>query len=156
LSGPLMDVGPYPVSVAIELFGPVRDVAGLATKSREYGATLSGETFVIYEPTRVAGVLEHESGVLTTVLMTFDAHGPAEHAIAVYGDQGTLLGADPNGFGGPVTFNGEPVELVSEHRDNARGLGLKDLCDAIEHGSPQRASGARGLQVLEALLKLRR
>ena len=156
LSGPLMDVGPYPVSVAIELFGPVRDVVGLATKAREVGTTLSGDTFPIYEPTRVAGVLQHESGVLTTVLMTFDAHGPAEHAIAVYGDRGTLLGADPNGFDGPVSFNGEPLELVSEFRDNARGLGLQDLCEAIEHGTPQRASGARGLQVLETLLKLRR
>jgi predicted dehydrogenase len=156
LAGPLMDVGPYPVSVAIELFGPITNVAGLATKSRETGTTLSGETFPIMEPTRVAGVLEHETGVLTTVLMTFDAHRPLAHSVAIHGSEGSLLGGDPNGFDGPVTLNGEALEPVNPWRDNARGLGLQDLCRAIQDGTPPRASGERGLMVLETLLKLRR
>ena len=49
----------------------------------------------------------------------------------------------------------ETLELVSEWRDNARGLGLQDLCLAVRDGTPQRASGELGLHVLEVLLAIR-
>ena len=49
----------------------------------------------------------------------------------------------------------EPLELVSEWRDNARGLGLQDLCRAVRDGTPQRAGGALGPHVLEVLLAIR-
>jgi predicted dehydrogenase len=160
LAGPLLDIGPYAVATAIELFGPVRNVAALATRPREIGTTLDGTTFAIVEPTRVAGVLEHVSGVLTTITTTFDANGPARYGVEVHGGEGTLLGGDPNAFDGPVMLarRGEPDEplpLVSEWSDNSRGLGLQDLCRAVRDGTPQRASGALGLQVIEVLLAIR-
>jgi predicted dehydrogenase len=160
LAGPLLDIGPYAVATAIELFGPVRNVAALATRTRETGTTLDGTTFPIIEPTRVAGVLAHESGVLTTVMTTYDANGPARYGVEVHGSDGTLLGGDPNTFDGPVILarRGEPDEtlpLVSEWSDNSRGLGLQDLCRAVRDGTPQRASGALGLHVLEVLLEIR-
>ena len=160
LSGPLLDVGPYTVATAVELLGPVRRVTALATRVREEGQTLDGTPFPIAEPTRVSAVLEHDAGVLTTVTTTFDANGPARFAVEIHGSDGALLGGDPNGFDGPVilTRRGEPDEtlaLVSEWRDNARGLGLQDLCRAIRDGTPQRASGALGLHVVEVLLAIR-
>jgi predicted dehydrogenase len=160
LAGPLLDVGPYTVSAAVELFGPVRLVTALATRVRESGETIDGANFEIVEPTRVSAVLEHDAGVLTTVTVTFDADGPARFGVEVHGSDGTLLGGDPNGFDGPVTLTrhgaeDEPLELVSEWRDNARGLGLQDLCRAIRDGTPQRASGALGLHVVEVLLAIR-
>ena len=160
LSGPLLDVGPYTVSAAVELFGPVRRVTALATRVRETGTTLDGSSFPIAEPTRVSAVLEHGHGVLTTVTVTFDANGPARFGVEVHGSDGTLLGGDPNGFDGPVTLtrheaDDEPLTLISEWRDNARGLGLQDLCRAVRDGTPQRASGALGLHVVEVLLAIR-
>jgi predicted dehydrogenase len=160
LAGPLLDIGPYAVTTAVELFGRVRNVAALATRTREIGTMLDGTTFPILEPTRVAGVLEHESGVLTTITTTFDANGPARHGVEVHGGDGTLLGGDPNGFDGPVMLarrgeQDEPLPLVSEWRDNSRGLGLQDLCRAVRDGTPQRASGALALHVLEILLEIR-
>ena len=160
LSGPLLDVGPYTVSTAVELFGAVRQVAALATRVRETGTAVDGTSFEIAEPTRVSAVLEHAAGVLTTVTVTFDANGPARFGIEVHGGDGTLLGGDPNGFDGPVTLTrhgepDEPLELVSPWRDNARGLGLQDLCRAVRDGAPQRASGALGLHVVEVLLAIR-
>ena len=106
-------------------------------------------------------MLEHGDGVLTTVTVTFDANGPARFGVEVHGSDGTLLGGDPNGFDGPVTLtrHDEPTTsrstLVSEWRDNARGLGLQDLCRAVRDGTPQRASGALGLHVVEVLLAIR-
>jgi predicted dehydrogenase len=161
LAGPLLDIGPYAVATAIELFGPVRNVAALSTRTRERGTALDGATFPIVEPTRVAAVLEHEpSGVLTSFTTTFDANGPARYGVEVHGGEGTLLGGDPNAFDGPVILarRGEPDEtlpLVSEWSDNSRGLGLQDLCRAVRDGTPQRASGALGLHVLEVLLEIR-
>jgi predicted dehydrogenase len=160
LSGPLLDLGPYAVATAIELFGPVAKVIALATMPRTSGVTLDGSEFPIEEPTRVAGVLAHESGVLTTITTTDDANGPARHGVEVHGLDGSLLAGDPNGFDGPVILarRGEPDEtlpLVSEWNENSRGLGLEDLCRAVRDGTPQRASGDLGLQVVETLLEMR-
>ena len=160
LAGPLLDVGPYTISAAVELFGAVRQVTALATRVREVGETLDGASFEIVEPTRVSAVLEHDAGVLTTVTVTFDANGPARFGVEVHGSDGTLLGGDPNGFDGPVILTrrqaeDEPIALVSEWRGNARGLGLQDLCRAVRDGTPQRASGELGLHVVEVLLAIR-
>jgi hypothetical protein len=44
---------------------------------------------------------------------------------------------------------------VSRWSDNARGLGLQDLCLAVRDGTPQRAGGELGLHVVEVLLAAR-
>jgi predicted dehydrogenase len=160
LAGPLLDIGPYGVATAVELVGPVRRVTALATRPRAAGRTLAGVEFPIVEPTRVAAVLEHDGGVLTTLAASFDADAAARHGVEVSGSDATLLGGDPNTFDGPVVLrrHGEEDELlalVSEWRDNARGLGLQDLCRAARGGTPQRASGALGLHVLDVLLGIR-
>ena len=160
LAGPLLDIGPYGVATAVELVGRVRRVTAIAARPRASGTTLAGAEFPIAEPTRVAAVLEHDGGVLTTLAASFDADAPARHGIEVSGSEGTLVGGDPNGFDGPVVLrrrghDDEPLALVSEWRDNARGLGLQDLCRAVRDGTPQRASGALGLHVLEVLLAIR-
>ena len=164
LAGPLLDIGPYGVTTAVELVGPVRRVTALATRPRTTGRITggprAGTDFPIVEPTRVGAVLEHDGGVLTTLAASFDADGAARHGIEVSGSGGTLAGGDPNTFDGPVLLRrgraeDEPLELVSDWRHNARGLGLNDLCRAVRDRTLQRASGALGLHVLEVLLAIR-
>ena len=164
LAGPLLDLGPYGVATAVELVGPVRRVTALAARPRSSGRIATGPRagtdFPIVEPTRVGAVLEHGGGVLTTFATSFDLDNAARHGIEVSGSGGTLLGGDPNTFDGPVVLRraraeDEPLELVPGRRDNARGLGLEDLCRAVRDGTPQRASGALGLHVLEVLLAIR-
>ena len=164
LAGPLLDIGPYGVATAVELVGPVRRVTALAARPREGGriatGPLAGTDFPIVEPTRVGAVLEHGGDVLTTLVATFDVDAPARHGIEVAGSGGMLIGGDPNTFDGPVVLrragaDDEPLELVSEWRHNARGLGLQDLCRAVRDGTPQRAGGALGAHVVEVLLAIR-
>jgi predicted dehydrogenase len=163
LAGPLLDLGPYGVATAVELVGPVRRVTALAARPRTSGRIATGPRagteFPIVEPTRVGAVLEHDGGVLTTFATSFDLDNAARHGIEVSGSEGTLLGGDPNTFDGPVVLRrareDETLELVPGWRDNARGLGLQDLCRAVRDGTPQRASGALGLHVLEVLLAIR-
>jgi predicted dehydrogenase len=164
-SGPLLDLGPYAVTSAVALLGPVRRVTALATRPRATGTIESGPRagteFPIAEPTRVVAALEHEDGVLTTLTTTFDAGGPARHGVVIHGRRGTLLGGDLNTFDGPVVLRrrgeeDQELPLVPGRRDNARGLGLDDLCRAIETGAAPRASGALALHVLEVLTAIRR
>jgi predicted dehydrogenase len=164
LAGPLLDIGPYGVTTAVELVGPVVRVTALASRARTRGRVAqgprAGSEFEIVEPTSVVATLEHAGGVLTTLAASFDVDGAALHGIEVSGSDGTLVGGDPNTFDGPVVLRrpreeDEPLELVSEWRDNARGLGLQDLCRAVRDGAPQRAGGERGLHVLEVLLAIR-
>jgi predicted dehydrogenase len=164
LAGPLLDLGPYGITTAVELIGPVRRVTALAARPRATArigtGPLAGTDFPIVEPTRVAAALEHDGGVLTTFTASFDVDSAARHGVEISGDGGTLLGGDPNRFDGPVILrraraDDESLELISEWLDNARGLGLDDLCRAVRDGTPQRASGALGLHVLEVLLAIR-
>ncbi len=164
LAGPLLDLGPYGVTTAVELVGPVRRVTALAARPRRSGrigtGPRAGTEFAIVEPTRVGAMLEHGGGVLTTFATSFDLDAAARHGIEVSGSAGTLLGGDPNTFDGPVLLRraraeDEALELVPGRRDNARGLGLEDLCRAVRDGTPQRASGALGLHVLDVLLAIR-
>jgi predicted dehydrogenase len=164
LAGPLLDLGPYGVATAVELVGPVQRVTALAARPRTSGrigtGPRAGSDFPIVEPTRVGAVLEHDGGVLTTFATSFDLDSAARHGIEVSGSAGTLLGGDPNTFDGPVVLRrrgaeDETLELVPGWRDNARGLGLQDLCRAVRDGTPQRASGVLGLHVLEVLLAIR-
>ena len=162
LAGPLLDLGPYGITTAVELVGagPPGHGARRATARDRPDRRGGGIEFPIVEPTRVGAVLEHDGGVLTTLTASFDVDGAARHGIEVSGSEGTLVGGDPNTFDGPVVVRrvgrgDEPLELVAGWRDNARGLGLQDLCRAVRDGTPQRASGARGLHVLEVLLAIR-
>ena len=164
-SGPLLDLGPYAITSAVALLGPVRHVSALASRPRSTGTIESGPSagtsFPIAEPTRVVAALEHEDGVLTTVTTTFDADGPARHGVVIHGRHGTLLGGDLNTFDGPVVLRRRGEEdqvlpLVPGRRDNARGLGLDDLCRAIAAGGTPRASGSLALHVLEVLTAIRR
>ena len=105
-------------------------------------------------------MLEHDGGVLTTFTTTFDLDGAARHGVEVSAATARSSAAirtrsTARSSCAATQDADEPLELVPTWRDNARGLGLQDLCRAVRDGTPQRASGARGLHVLEVLLAIR-
>ena len=76
----------------------------------------------------------------------------------MYGEHGTILGHDPDRFGGKVRWSQQDRDwqTVRERRPyttNSRGIGLLDMALAIEHGRPHRCSEALALHVLEAMDK---
>ncbi len=97
--GPLLDMGPYYVTSLVTLLGPVRRVTGRAGRSQEqrkiHTGPRAGETFPVEVPTHVTGVLEHESGALTTVLMSLRRLGRAAAADRGARDRGQPVGAGP-------------------------------------------------------------
>jgi predicted dehydrogenase len=162
--GPLLDMGPYYVTSLVTLLGPVRRVTGRAGRSKEqrtiHTGPRAGETFSVEIPTHVTGILEHESGALTTLLMSFDVWAAWLPRIELYGTEGSLSVPDPNGFDGKVEIataaNREWTELpvAGGYAGAGRGVGVADMARAIRTGQPHRASGSLAYHVLDVLESL--
>jgi predicted dehydrogenase len=158
--GPVLDMGPYYVSSLITILGPVRRViaAGSHTRpTRTIGSgARQGESIDVAVDTHVTGVLEHESGVLSTLVMSFDAAASKASNIEVHGTEGSLIVPDPNRFDGDVSVHpvgGEwtVLPVSAGYRDAGRGYGIADLA-ATPADQPIRASGDVALHALDVML----
>ncbi len=164
--GPMLDMGPYYITDLVNLLGPVESVVGVATRARDErvatSAARDGERFLVEVATHVSGVLTFVSGAPVTIGMSFDVAKHGHAPLEIYGETGTLIVPDPNGFGGEVKlarpgkpWRGVPVKAPYAD-DNYRSLGLADMAHAIRDGRPHRASGALALHVLEVMLAFQR
>lgn len=163
-AGPLFDLGPYYITAVVALLGPIVSVSGISrisTPERLIRAgALKGEVLRVTTPTHVTGTLELASGAPVTFLTSFDIWADHLPRLEIYGTEGTLLGPDPNTFGGPVELweaesrQWRALELANGYTENARGLGLADLASARSSGRAPRASGELALHVLEVMSAL--
>src|SRR6478752_5358613 len=75
--GPLLDMGPYYITALVTILGPVMAAIGAASHTRTSRTIESGPRAGAIIPvatdSHVTGVLVHESGVLSTLVMSFDA-----------------------------------------------------------------------------------
>ncbi|MBB5833715.1 Gfo/Idh/MocA family oxidoreductase [Kribbella italica] len=162
--GPLLDMGPYYVTSLVTLLGPVRRVTGRAGRSQDerkvHTGPRAGAIFPVDVPTHVTGILEHESGALTTVLMSFDVWAARLPRIEIYGTDGSLSVPDPNAFDGTVEIataaqrEWTEVPVAGGYAGAGRGVGVADLARAIRTGGPHRADGALAFHVLDVLESL--
>ncbi|MEV0808985.1 Gfo/Idh/MocA family oxidoreductase [Micromonospora sp. NPDC050200] len=161
--GPLYDMGPYYISALVNLLGPVTTVLGAARRSRATrtigSGPRAGEAIAVEVDTHVTGVLRHENGVLSTLVMSFDCLATTAASIEVHGTHGSLVVPDPNAFAGdPLVRTGSDAEWrrlpVSAGYENAsRGYGLADLV-STRPGQTPRASGELGFHVLDVMQSL--
>ena len=103
----------------------------------------SGEIVDVEVSTSYYGVLEFRSGVVASLMTSFDIYGARLPIIEIYGSKGTLRVPDPNCFGGPVilhTPEGGDVEIP-----------LAEMASALEKGRNPRAGYRQTLHVLEVL-----
>ncbi|MFF7467752.1 Gfo/Idh/MocA family oxidoreductase [Streptomyces sp. NPDC008092] len=165
--GPVMDMGPYYVAILVNALGPVRSVAAASRIGAPLRTVTAPErtvdTIEVTVPTHAAAVLTFASGVIGTTQMSFDVWDTDLPAVEIYGTEGTLSLPNPNHFDGDVRLRRhgaadwtvlEPaVELfgaVGTREQARRGLGVRDLANAVE-GGPHRADATFALHVLEAL-----
>ncbi|APX33669.1 oxidoreductase [Brachybacterium sp. P6-10-X1] len=156
--GPLLDMGPYYIHALVTLLGPVSAVIGASSRLRSERTIGSGpregETIPVSTDTHVTGVLVHESGVLSTLVMSFDAVATTIHPIEIHGTGGTLAVPDPNRFDGDVEVRRlggdawETLPVAAGYVEASRGIGLQDMA---VRGSELRAGGALGQHVLEVM-----
>ncbi|GAA3614918.1 Gfo/Idh/MocA family protein [Microlunatus ginsengisoli] len=161
--GPLLDMGPYYVTALITLLGPVTEVVGMSSRSRDTraigsGPRAGGEVPVAID-THVTGVLRHASGALSTLIMSFDAVATRVAPIEVHGTSGSLAVPDPNRFGDPTFLHRlgatgwEELPVSAGYVDAGRGYGLADLAIAAPDREP-RSGGRLALHVLDVMESL--
>ncbi len=161
--GPLLDMGPYYLTTLVHLLGPVRRVAGMASRPRSErtigDGPRAGTAFPVDTDTHITGVLEHEGGALTTLMMSFDVWATHLPSIELYGSHGSLSVPDPNYFDGDVrlfTAGGADWTVLAPAAGYAgksagRGVGLLDLAEALAENRPHRAAADVALHVLEVM-----
>ena len=171
--GPIHDVGPYYVTQLVNFLGPVSSVCAIATignATRTVGSVQQrGGAIEVDVPTTVNGVLRFANGANVSLSASWDVWGHRRHPVEIYGSEGSLLGTDPNYFGGtpqtcgrdgswmPLDISAHPfgVENWTTRRGvrvaNYRMLGVVDMAIAIREGRPHRASGELALHTLEVL-----
>ena len=161
--GPLLDMGPYYLTALVHLLGPVVRVVGASSRpstTRTIGSgPRAGETFHVTVDSHVTGILEHASGALSTLVMSFDTWAARLPRIEVHGTRGSLSVPDPNMFEGAVElYSAETpdrgwvdVGATAGFVDSGRGYGLADLALALAEGRPHRAGDELALHVLDVM-----
>lgn len=160
--GPLLDMGPYYVTTLVTLLGPVVSVVGSASHTRTTrvigSGPRAGESVPVDVDTHVTGVLRHASGVLSTLVMSFDSVATRSANIEVHGQAGSLVVPDPNMFDGDVELHElggqwRTLPPSAGYRDAGRGYGVADLA-TTPPGVVPRADGALAYHVLEIMSAL--
>ncbi|MDR2657798.1 MAG: Gfo/Idh/MocA family oxidoreductase [Oscillospiraceae bacterium] len=163
--GPMLDMGPYYITALINLLGGVKSAVGV-TKTSFKKRMITSEPFAgtvidVDVPTHINGILTFDSGVIGTILTTFDVYSNDGMHLDIYGTEGTLICPDPNTFGGPIKIiRGEDkggayeIPIMFEYKENSRALGLADMAKAIESKRAPRASYKQTLHVLEIMTTL--
>ncbi|MCX4641601.1 Gfo/Idh/MocA family protein [Streptomyces sp. NBC_01446] len=161
--GPLLDMGPYYITALVTLLGPVTSVIGAASHTRterEIGSgPRAGERVDVHVDTHVTGVLVHESGVLSTLVMSFDAAATHSANIEVHGPLGTLAVPDPNHFEGDTRLfrlgvgEWEALPVSAGYLGAGRGYGVADLAATPATCEP-RVGGPLAYHVLDVMESL--
>jgi predicted dehydrogenase len=160
--GPLLDMGPYYISALVTILGPVSSTIGAASRTRATRIIASGQragdAVAVGTDSHVTGVLVHACGVLSTLLMSFDAVDSRASHIEIHGEQATLVVPDPNQFAGDVEVldadASTTLEPLAGYEHASRGYGIADMA-ATPPGAEPRASATLAyhvLEVMEALL----
>jgi predicted dehydrogenase len=158
--GPLHDVGVYYLTHLVNHFGPVAKLRSTShvthAERRVPFGPREGEVLPVAVPTHVVTQLDFASGPQIVLTSSFDVWAHTHTPMELYGDDGTLLGADPNQFGGTVKHNRQTgaFERAAGGRPyatNSRGIGLIDMALAIQEDRPHRCSAEMALHVLEVM-----
>lgn len=172
-AGPVMDMGPYYLTMMVNLMGPVRRVQAVATSGQSERLIAAdgpkkGTAFKVGTPTSVLSLLEFDCGATVTFGASWDVFRHSNHPIELHGTEGSLRLPDPDTFGGVIALSrrGAPWEetdtagalfgavnwpVAAPDRANYRMLGLADLARSIVEGRAPRASGSLALHVLEIM-----
>ena len=179
--GPVLDMGPYYVTMLVNLLGPAKRVMALTTTGTDERlitapGPFSGTTFKVGTPTTAMALVEFVNGAAVTLGFSWDVFRHSNQPIELHGTEGSLRLPDPDTFGGIVGLSesGQPWrDLETSHlldgalnwpyaapdRANYRMLGVADLAQSLVSDRPARASGDLALhvlEILEAILVLRR
>lgn len=168
--GPVLDMGPYYITNLVQLIGPVKGVAALATAGfpkRTIGnGSRLGEEVAVTTPTNVQALLEFANGATVTLGASWDVWGHRHGNMEIYGETGSLFVPDPNFFGGEVVLHGpggpaaalpgtdHPFGRPNRDRDgfaDYRCAGLADMAQGIADGRKHRCDIDLAVHVVDVM-----
>ena len=161
--GPLMDFGPYAITAITALLGPATAVTAAASRAFAQrtitSEPLKGQKIDVTIPTHFTALLEMEGGLHGSLVCSYDTPASGSYPIEIFGTEGSIRGANPSTFGGPVFWRRmedapntwREAELKHGFAENSRGLGLADLAMCMRSGEEPRAGIARAKHVLEVI-----
>jgi len=162
-AGPVFDMAPYYITAMVNFFGAVTQVSAMAGRAfteriAEHEA-VKGQVIPVNVNTHTTGTLRFESGVLATVVFSFDVWHHDLPPIQVHGTTSSMTVPDPNIFGGSVQVWNEAEKAWQEvapigQADVQRGIGVADMARAIRDGGDYRASGELAFHVLDVMIAL--
>ncbi len=172
-AGPILDIGPYYVTNLLQLIGPVKSVAALASTTfpeRVIGnGDRKGEKVPVDTPTNIHALLEFANGATVTLGASWDVWANRHSNMELYGEVASLFVPDPNFFGGDVEIGGQeqqitalpewdhPFSIVNDgDQANYRCAGLADMAAAIAEGRPHRCSidlAVHAVDVMTSILR---
>jgi predicted dehydrogenase len=176
-AGPVLDIGPYYVTDLIQLIGPVKQVAALATIPARERTILSqpryGQKITVNTPTTIHAILEFVNGAVVTLNTSWDVWKHGHAPIELYGEEGTIFVPDPNFFGGLVSYTRRsdavkklprwkhPLAVPNQMHSqgamaNYRTIGLADMAVAIRDGRPHRCSMELALHAVDVMTSILR
>ncbi|MEG2626228.1 MAG: Gfo/Idh/MocA family oxidoreductase [Christensenella sp.] len=139
---------------------------------------LNGQEIDVEIPTHISGTVEFEKGAVATLITSFDIWDSHLPRLEIYGTEGTLSLSEADPLAGPNLFegkihlrrkdeadwNGFPSQIPRQdatdwkeipvaygYNENSRGIGLADMCYAIQSGRQHRANGDMAFHALEIM-----
>jgi len=177
--GPVLDMGPYYYTMLVNLLGPAQKIKAQATTVSEYrkigNGPKKGKEFKVEVPSSYHVTIEFSNSTIIQGFLSFDVINHHSNHMEFYGTKGSIIGPDPNMFGGPIkvslTEGGEWKEYSTEKMKlgktnifnesgrsneaptnaNYRGVGLSDMIFSIENDFEHRCNEKLVLHVLDML-----
>ncbi len=156
-SGPLFDVGIYPLTIVTAMFGPVRRVVGYGTTIQPERVRKDGTPFTVGTPDFQVAALELASGVVTRLTATFWVPPSRQRGLELHGNAGSMWMPDWAGFSSLLqrTTDGESwtdVPLVRAPYDGIDwARALVDLKEAIAAARPHRMGAEHAAHVVDVI-----
>ena len=177
--GPVLDMGPYYYTMLVNLLGPAKNIKAYATTVSKYRSigegTKKGKEFKVEVPTSYHIIIKFNNNAIVQGFLSFDVINHQTNFMEFYGTKGSIIGPDPNMFGGPIKvslteggnwkdysteemhlgkiniFNESGRSNESPTNANYRGVGLSDMIFSIENDCEHRCNEKLILHVLDML-----
>lgn len=156
--GPLFDVGVYPLTILVSMFGPAKRVQAYGKVVYPDRETKRGVPFQISTPDFGVTLIEMSDGTIVRLTTNFYVHSRTKQTgIEFHGHDGSIHLTTWHNFDATVEHAdfGEEYKAVSLVRDGTAGTpwgrGILEMAHAIRENRPHRFTGELAAHVVDIL-----
>ena len=130
--GPAMDMGPYYLSAAVSILGPIEQLFAYASRGFETRQFKDHDCAVEVD-TDYTAVLRFRNGVIGNINLSFDSVRSYSPGFEIQGTEGVLFIPDPNTLKGEVGYlNRDKLRQEVQKRETFEGVGWMYSPAALE------------------------